>query len=146
MTTKPLRAALLLVILAAASCVPAPAHAADTYLYTGAWSRHLVDGDYNEVHQAYGIQSGPYSASYFVNSYGREGAFAGYTFRKQRGDVELGLLVGGVYAYRGCYRDSGSKTLCPLVVPSVTYTRFRVQPQVALWGPAVVLAVRWKLF
>lgn len=127
-----------------ASCHAAPAFA-ETYLYTGGWSKHFSGKDHHETHNVFGVQRGGLMVSYFVNSYRDEGAFGGYTLRHQGSNYELGMLIGLVYAYRECYGGEGEKALCPLVLFSATYTRYRLQPQVALWGNAAVVTLRWRL-
>jgi len=121
---------------------------ADGYLYAGAWSKHIGTSAENETHDNYGLMIDGWTAAYITNSYDDEGAYAGYAFRYQWRDLELSALVGAVYAYHGCYLDEPGehKTVCPLIVPSATYTRYRLQPQIALWGNAVVLTLRFRLW
>ena len=53
---------------------------ADTKVYLGAWSTHLVtDGDFNESHDLLAVEHNGWIAGRFVNSYSRELWFAGKT-------------------------------------------------------------------
>lgn len=135
---------LLLVLLASKA-------EAETYLHTGAWSHHIgSDYDYNEQHDLLAVEHENVMAGYFRNLFGDDSALAGYRFTDQWTEhVEASVLVGASYGYRGdCLMPqyAGQRKACPLVVPTVTYTEYRVQPSVFVMGNAVAVSVRWELY
>jgi len=134
-------------VLSVAWCVPSRA---ETYLHAGAWSHHVgSDYDYNETHNLAALEHNNVMAGYFKNSIGDDSAMAAYRFESQWADhVEASVLVGASYGYRDCFRIvlEGSKQVCPLVVPAVTYTAHRVQPSVMVMGNAVAFSVRVELY
>jgi len=121
---------------------------AETYLHTGAWSKHIGGGDYNETHKLLAVEHEQIMAGYFENSHGDDSFLAAYRWRVARyQDVRVSVLAGGVYGYSHCTKgdDGGSKKLCPLIAPAVTYTAFSVQPSLSLMGNAVVFSIAWEL-
>ena len=135
---------LLTLLLATAT----PAHA-ELALLAGGWSTHLSSGDYNETHEATLVEYKNYMAGTFTNSYGRETWVAGYGGAIQRGHWRLSGHVGLMRGYERCYgagRDGDNTKICPMAYPALTYTRYRVQPQLGLLGEAVVFIVRMRLY
>lgn len=129
-----------------ATCQPANAQ---THLYAGAWSKHLLtDDDYNETHNLAAVEHKRAFSGYFKNSYDRDSFAVGYSAIEGRsGDFEAKLILGAVYGYTTCYGDdSGPKRVCPLAVPMVSYTKYRVQPTLMLMGEAVAFSVRVALY
>lgn len=121
---------------------------AETYAYTGAWSKHIAsDYDYNETHNLLAVEHGGYIAGRFDNSFDTETYFAGTTYSTQWLDFEGTLMVGAMYGYKGCkgQQSQPRKTVCPMVAPAVSYTEYSVQPTVFVLGNAVALSVRWEL-
>jgi len=120
---------------------------AETAVLLGGWSDHLVtDGDYNESHEATIIEHNSWMAGRFTNSYDRNTWFAGKGWSKQWGNWRGSVHAGVMHGYRSCYGDDGDNaTVCPMVYPALTYTRYAVQPQVGLLGEAVVAIVRIRL-
>jgi len=117
---------------------------ADTNVYLGAWSKHLVtDGDYTSSHDLLAVEHKRVFGATFRNSYGRESYAIGYTWSWKRGDFEAKVVAGAVRGYRGFYGDYDDKTrVLPLVVPMVSYTKYRVQPTVLMMGEALAFSVR----
>lgn len=116
-------------------------------LYVGGWSTHLTtpDAQYNQDHHMIGIEHKRVFVARFLNSYARESYAAAYAWHRDRGYLRLSLYAGGVYGYRECYGDQGTKArLCPLLVPMASYTRYPVQPAVFLMGDAAVFAVKFS--
>lgn len=121
---------------------------AETYLNAGAWSHHIGDGNYNETHNLVAIETKSFIGGYFENSYKDDSFFLAYRWEAWRfRDIDFSALAGGVYGYSHCTKgdDGGSKTLCPMIAPAATYTRFKVQPSLLLMGNALALSVRWGL-
>ena len=140
--------AIVLMILMAVST---DVFAESTYIHLGAWSKHIDignrDNNYNETHNLIAIESNNWMAGRFKNSYDDETFFVGHRFTKQWHNLELGLTAGAMHGYRDCRlkdRPDSSKKLCPFVVPSVTYTKHRIQPSVMLLGNAVAFGFRLK--
>lgn len=135
--------------IAAAACYGYNAKA-DTYIYAGAWSEHLISGDeydYNEQHDLIGVEHNGFMAGHFVNSYGVDSQIVGYRLKREwLADVEASLILGAVRGYTTCYGDDGSdKEICPAAVPMLTYTGSRIQPTVMLFGEALAIGFRIEL-
>ena len=120
---------------------------AETNIYAGAWSKHLItDGEYTSSHDLFAVEHKRIFAARFRNSYGRESYALGRTWTWSKGDVEAKIVFGAVRGYRGFYGDYDDKTrVLPLVVPMVSYTKYRVQPTVLLMGEALAFSVRFEL-
>jgi len=125
----------------------ADAFASGAYLHTGAWSKHFSDDAYNESHSLLAVEYRSYMAGYFKNSYGEDSVFAAKRWSWSRGNWEAGIAVGAVYGYRHCFKGwaDRSRRVCPLVSPSLTYTKYAIQPSVLFMGNAVALSVRTNL-
>lgn len=121
---------------------------AETALVLGGWSKHVAtDEDYNESHDAFLLEHNNWLAGRFTNSYGRESYTVAYGVSRQWGDFRGSIHAGAIRGYRGCFKDDGDSTkICPMIYPSVTYTKYRVQPQVGILGEAVVFTVRVRLY
>lgn len=124
---------------------------AETYLYAGAWSKHLEHSeiDYNESHNLLAVEHRQIVVGGFRNSWGRDSWFAAYRWTwTPLEHVEASVLAGGVYGYSHCWKgeDGGGRKICPMLSPGITYTRWRVQPSVLLLGNAVGVTVRWRLY
>ena len=135
-------------ILAALMAAAAPA-AAETAVYLGAWSTHLgLEGDYNETHNLVAVDVSGVMAGYFKNSYGRDTVFVGYKVSQAFGDFEAGIMVGAMRGYTDCvdgFTRGADTKVCPMAVPSVSYTAHRVQPTLMLLGNALAFSVRVQL-
>ena len=141
-----MRSLALVAALLLAICPPAHAELA---LLAGGWSTHLSSGDYNETHKATLVEYKNYMAGTFTNSYGRETWVAGYGWQRQWGHWRGSLHAGVMRGYERCYgagREGDNTKVCPMAYPALTYTRYRVQPQVGLLGDAVVFIVRMRLY
>ena len=128
----------------ALALVAAPVSAESVYVHTGAWSQHLSSEDYNESHNLLAVEYSSYMAGYFNNSYGENSGFIAKRFSWDYGHWQAGISVGAVYGYRSCLKgwDEGGKRVCPMVSPSLTYTRYPVQPSVLILGNAIAVSVR----
>ena len=120
---------------------------AETNIYAGAWSKHLITGgDYTSSHDLFAVEHKRIFAARFRNSFGRESYALGRTWTWSKGNLEAKVVVGAVRGYRGFYGDYDDKTrVLPLVVPMVSYTKYRVQPTVLLMGEALAFSVRFEL-
>lgn len=117
-------------------------------IYIGGWSTHIAspDSQYNQSHDLIAYEHNSYLVGRFKNSYSRTSYVAAKGWHEQSGYLRLSLFVGGVYGYRSCYGDEGTEArLCPMLAPSATYTRWRVQPAVFLFGEALVLSARVEI-
>ena len=133
---------LMLIVLV---CVTTIAQA-EPAVMVGGWSKHMVtDGDYNSNHKIVAIEYKNILIGRFTNSYYRESYIAAYAIHRQWSDVKGSLYVGAVRGYRGCYSDNKlSTTLCPVFIPSLSYTKYSIQPAVLVLGEAVVVAVKYQ--
>lgn len=147
MNTKDLPYWLLALVILLAALYAQNAKA-ETALHLGGWSHHLLTEDAtNETHDAFLVEHGNWLAGRFNNSYNRESYAIGYGWSRNWGHWRGAVHVGAVKGYRKCFGDDGSNgNICPLVVPSLAYTRWRIQPEVLLMGDAVVAAIRVRIF
>ena len=116
---------------------------AETSIHLGGWSKHLVtgnDNDYTSSHDLFAVEVGPVLVARFRNSYGRESYAAGYGWSRKWGNWEGLVYMGVVRGYKGFYGndEKHTKTL-PMALPSIRYTKYRVQPGLLLLGEALVL-------
>ena len=142
MTPQAKAAFAILILVAIAMCANARA---DSVLL-GGWSTHLFsdDANYNQNHKLIAVQTGQLLIAGFENSHSRESYAVAYGWQWLGSDVRADLYLGAVRGYRGCYNDSGDKTIvCPLIVPSISYTGFgSIQPTLLLMGEALTFTVR----
>jgi len=120
---------------------------AETKVYLGAWSTHLVtDGDFNESHDLVAVEHNGWIAGRFVNSYSRESWFAGKTWEWGGHNFSYGVMAGAVRGYTTCYGDGDTSTnICPLVAPFASYKIGRVEPTVLLLGEALAISIKIRL-
>ncbi|EDM46257.1 hypothetical protein [Marinobacter algicola] len=127
--------------------VSAQVMATEAHLHAGAWSQHFSDEQRNETHDLIAVEVDSYMAGYFENSYSEDALFAAKRWSWQYGNFEAGIAVGAVYGYRSCTKGTAdrSRRLCPLVYPSLTYTKYVIQPSVLVLGNAVAVSIRADL-
>lgn len=119
-----------------------------TTLYLGAWSKHLDGGSYNETHDLVAVEHNRWIAGTLVNSYNDRTYIAGHGWDLAQGnDWRFRLYAGASYGYRSCEagETGDSAKVCPLLVPELTYTKYRVKPAVMLFGGAVALSLKIAL-
>lgn len=134
-------------VVVAGLLLAAESHA-ETYVYTGAWSKHIASKtDYNEAHRLVAVEHGNTIAGYFKNSFGDDSFFAGSTYSRQWGYFEGTLMVGAMYGYKGCkgQQEQERKMVCPMAAPAVSYTKYEAEPTLIVLGNAVAISVRWEL-
>lgn len=116
-------------------------------VYLGGISTHIAspDSQYNQSHDLIAYERNVYLVGRFKNSYNRTSYVAAKGWHEHRGYLRLSLFVGGVYGYRSCYGDEGEEgRICPLIVPSVAWTGYKIQPALFLMGEALVASVRYQ--
>ncbi|WP_020408909.1 hypothetical protein [Hahella ganghwensis] len=125
---------------------------AETFtVHGGGWSHHIdsSDYDYNSNHRLIAGEYRDWIGGYFRNSFDEDSFFIGHRFNKQLGDIRLSIMPGATYGYRHCTKpkdlDGNDRRVCPVVVPSATYTKYQVKPTVSLMGTAVVLTIELDL-
>ena len=122
---------------------------AETSIHAGGLSYHVATGyknDYNNNHNLLAVEHNGLLIGRFSNSYKRTTAIAAYGWSKQWGNWRGDVYVGAVRGYRSCFGDEGDKAVvCPVAIPSIHYTKYRVQPGVLVMGEAVALTVRVAL-
>lgn len=101
---------------------------AETKLYLGLYTDHLVSGSFNESNNLIAIQSGDISFAFFKNSYYKD-SFAVSTELKMKpdGSFRFGTKAGLVTGYE--------KGAIPFLAPWVEYKSFGV----VLFGGAVMI-------
>lgn len=120
---------------------------AETNLFVGAWSEHLISGDnLNEQHDLIAVEHNQWFAGRFINSYERETFAVAHKFKWSYGNLEGGVYVGAMRGYRSCYGDKGdSAKICPMVAPYLTWDAGPVNPQLFLMGEALAVSIRFSL-
>ena len=119
---------------------------AETNLYVGAWSKHLVTDGLNERHDLIAIEHNNWIAGTFDNSYDRETWFAARKWSWKHGDLEAGVYGGAMRGYSTCFGDDGSgSNVCPMVAPYITWHAGPVSPQVFLLGEAIAVSIKIAL-
>lgn len=120
----------------------------ELYVYTGAWSHHVgSDYDYNQDHDLIAVEYKNVFVGFFKNSFAEDAFAAGYKIKRTWGDFEGSVLFGGTYGYRDCFSGyaDAARRVCPVVVPSLAYTAYKVQPTVMILGNALAISVRFEL-
>jgi len=118
----------------------------------GAWSKHINPGPEvnNETHELIAIEYHGYAVWHFKNSFSRETfAVAKYYDLFEKGYFKGGLYVGMTYGYRGACDKAGGhlsdpKVFCPMVVPEITYTKYKTQITVGLMVNAIAIGPKWE--
>ena len=99
---------MLLAVVSAATCTPAPA--ADLGIHLGTY--HTRHGVYNNANPGvYARADNGLTAGVYLNSLSKVSTYAGWTTSTQAGPVELSLTLGGITGYPGA-------SVLPLAVPS----------------------------
>lgn len=115
-------------------------------VYLGAWSYHIHDErELNETHYLLGCEKNGYFAAVMKNSHGNPTAMGGKMFDLfETGDFKSVVYLGLHYGYYGCTRnDLGTgPTLCPMVIPEISYTKYHVKPTLVLLGNAVAFTFK----
>lgn len=121
----------------------------------GGVSHHLVSEDTTTwFHNAVILQKGDLLAGYTKNSYGQDSFVAAYKVWEERKPSTLTeLSLGVVRGYDKCYgrysdeqRSEGKSKVWGCFLPLVTITYLidsPVQPQLSLWGDALVLTGKY---
>lgn len=120
---------------------------AETNVYLGAWSEHLLSSDdLNEQHDLIAIEHDRWIAGRFVNSYNRNTVFTARKWAWRYGDLSAGVYGGAMRGYRRCWGDDDSNAdICPMIAPYVTWDARPVSPQIFLFGEALAVSVRIEL-
>ena len=119
---------------------------AQTAVHLGGWSHHIITDGLNSSHNAVMIEQGDWLVGRFTNSYDQPTSAIAYGQTWEKGNWKVSVHGGLVYGYSDCYSDKGDgRTWCPMVYPSLSYTKHRVQPTVGLIGEAFVLTIRVDL-
>lgn len=125
-------------------------------LYTGAWSYHY----YKDVVESEGVQVNSnqnllayeyktYMIGYFKNSLYHDSVIASKYFNFYKGhDVEVGIHAGINYGYRWCGNnktDNDDAVVCPHAMPTVKYTKYKLQPTILVFNNGAAISLFWKI-
>lgn len=125
-------------------------------IYAGAWSYHLnpVVGVNNQTHQLLAYERNSYVFGTFKNSFGDRTYIAGKEFELfEYGYIRGSVLLGVDYGYKECiankvsaneykYKSRGSAKACIVGVPSLQYTKYKLQPTFSAMGDALTLGIK----
>lgn len=126
-------------------------------IHLGAWSYHInpVVGVNNERHDLIAYEHNSYVIAVFKNSFGDRTYGVGKEFELfEYNNIKGSVLVGLDYGYKECiakkqtaeqykYHSRGDAQVCFLAVPSIQYTKYKLQPTISLMGDAVTLGTKW---
>lgn len=118
---------------------------AETNVFVGAWSKHVVSGskDLNEQHDLIAIEHNDWFAGRFINSHDRETFALAHKWAWRHGKLEAGVYGGAMVGYRSCYGDNGdSAKTCPMIAPYLTWHTGPVNPQIFVMGEALAVSIR----
>ena len=116
-------------------------------IYIGGWSTHIASPDrqYNQNHKLIAYDNDQWLFAAFRNSHDRDSFAVAKGWHKNTSQFRLSIYGGAVYGYRSCYGDEGEEgRICPLIVPSVAWTGYKIQPALFLMGEALVASVRYQ--
>lgn len=116
-------------------------------IYIGGWSTHIAspDSQYNQDHRLIAYDNEEWLFAAFRNSYDRDSFAVAKGWHRNTSKFRLSMYGGVVYGYRSCFGDDGEEgRICPLIVPSVAWTGYRLQPALFLMGEALVASVRYQ--
>lgn len=123
---------------------------AEDYIYTGAWSYHFDQKDHpitNQKHDLIGYQHDAWMIGSYHNSFGDQSYMIGREFQvRQYGNFNLTVVAGADYGYKSCTGPTTNKDAvwCPAIMPVLTYTKYDIQPSLAIMGRALTLQIRWR--
>ena len=109
-------------------------------LLIGQWSKHEVEGEYNEVHNLIGFEYNDLGYVNFKNSYGKQAHAIAYSPEYYTNNyLELGVSYGIVYGYE-------QVEIFPMVMPKMTlkYKNFPVKLDVN-YVPTVVMTAGFRV-
>lgn len=121
---------------------------AETNVFVGAWSKHVVSSsdDLNEQHDLIAIEHNDWFAGRFINSYERETFAVAHKWAWRHGKLEAGVYGGAMRGYEKCYGDGdGTKNICPVAAPYLTWHTGPVNPQIMLFGEALAVSIRIEI-
>lgn len=119
--------------------------------HLGGWSYHLNESDYNynSNHQLMAFEYKQWLVGTFENSFYDRTWLAGYNFKYEIAELEVGAVVGLSYGYEedDTYDDKlmfNYKGWMPVVFPHISYPIYNsdsleVRPTVGLLGSAITL-------
>jgi hypothetical protein len=117
-------------------------------VYLGAVSYHINDDrDLKSTHAMLACEKGGYIVGAMENSHEDPTALVGKKFNiYSKGYIDSRIYVGATYGYYGCdNRDTGSsRSICPMIVPEISYTKYRVEPAIVLLGNALAVTVKYN--
>lgn len=110
-------------------------------VYALGYSKHLVEGDYNETHNYFAVEWHNFHVGTFNNSYNNQSYIVSYNLEIwENSNFTVGGLSGFVHGY---HKDKVNipmiKGMMPVIVPYVKYTKYKVKPTVGLLGQAVFI-------
>ena len=116
-------------------------------VFLGAVTDHpFSDRDFNENNKLVAIEYDHIFAGYFNNSYDEDTFALGYRVKKQIfKNIEISAVVGATYGYRDCtsgFSETNGKKLCPAIAPMISYTKYKVQPTLAIIGESISLTAK----
>lgn len=137
----------VLILIALLSAFAMAFRAEADSIYIGGWSTHIAspDSQYNQDHKLIAYDNDEWLFAAFKNSYDRDSFAVARGWHKNTSKFRVSIYGGAVYGYRSCFGDEGEEgRICPLIVPSVAYTGYKIQPALFLMGEALVASVRYR--
>lgn len=101
-------------------------------------SIHIGGGDFNEINPGVAVRYENYVAGVYENSFSDTSVIIGRDVGWQRGDLEYGLIAGGVTGYDMDWTVGG---VTAFVAPYVSYDLGPVKPTVLVLDRAITFSV-----
>ncbi|ENC6709911.1 hypothetical protein ABKY54_004521 [Vibrio harveyi] len=125
-------------------------------LLAGGWSQHFFKQPgpaLNYKNDLLAVEYDNWIVGTFKNSYDDRTYTAAYDFNWQRDDLEYGVAVGLNYGYCGSNQKDkfidkygcDTANIVPMVMPYVSYSKFRIKPTVGLLWNALILTFKIEL-
>lgn len=122
-------------------------------VYVGGWSKHVNQKawersgyEINQQHDIIIIERDGWEMGHYTNTHFDKTWLAGRYFELfALDDIQLGVHVGASYGYKFCREikpDATRSVFCPVIMPELRYTRWRVQPALLAISDGVAISFR----
>ena len=128
-------------IFALLLCVSASVSANGVYL--GAVSQHFnMKNVTNQTHVLVIFEYERYLAGGFTNSFGGLTVLVAKDYKRHYKDFTYGAMLGAAHGYNCKRFGLCYKSVVPVLAPYVSYSKYRIQPTLAIFGGAAFLTVK----
>jgi hypothetical protein len=129
-------------------------------LHIGAVSHHISPNDdvNNSNHNLIAYSTDDFIVGTYKNSFSEQTSFTGLEIiDRHYGDINVKVFAIAHYGYRSCLGGSQdyiddhgmyqlhAKRVCGALVPSITYTKYKIQPSFLMLGNALAFSITVEL-